>query len=104
MKNLHIYKKGVILETAPYYNFDTENFTDMSHIVEYEDKLYQIICDPFGNLNEPEEEAIPLEETDDRENMPDNNFFAGMDSNSGFSLSSIFSSVRNMQIDDEEFS
>lgn len=103
MKNLHVYKKGIILETAPYYNFDTEAFTDMSHIVEYDNKIYQILCNSFGELNEPDEEAIPLEETDDRENMPDTNFFAGMDSNSGFSLSSIFSSIKDIQIEGDEF-
>jgi len=103
MKNLHVYKKGIILETAPYYNFDTEDFTDMSHIVEYDNKIYQILCNSFGELNEPDEEAIPLEETDDRENMPDTNFFAGMDSNSGFSLSSIFSSIKDIQIEGDEF-
>lgn len=103
MKNLHVYKKGIILETAPYYNFDTEDFTDMSHIVEYDNKIYQILCNSFGELNEPDEEAIPLEETDNRENMPDTNFFAGMDSNSGFSLSSIFSNIKDIQIEGDEF-
>ncbi len=100
MKNLHIFKKGTILESSEYYNFDSDNYTDMSHIVEYGNELYQIVCDSFGNLREPDEEAIPLEEPDDNKNVMNDNLIAGMDSSSGISLSSIFSSVRNMQIND----
>ena len=101
MKNLHVFKKGTILESSAYYNFDNDSYTDVSHIVEYGNELYQIICDSSGNLNEPEEEAIPLEEPDDNENTMDNNFIAGMNSNSGISPSSIFSSVRDIQINDQ---
>lgn len=95
MRNIDVFKKGKIIETSPYYNFDTENYTDMSYLIEYENKMYQVICDSIGTVIDPEEECLAI--VDDLNNIESDNEsefnknLIGMTSDSGLSLSALFS-------------
>lgn len=101
MKNIDVFKNGKILETSPYYSFDTEDYTDMSYIMEYENKMYQVVCDSVGNVLEPNEECFSFEIEEDA-NESSHSHLIGMTSDSGMSLSSLFQNVQiNYDFDEE---
>lgn len=91
MKNIDVFRNGVVLETAPYYSFETEDYTDVSYIIEYNNKMYEVICDSLKNVLEPDEECFSF----DIESGDDNthSHLIGMTSNDGLSLASLFSNV-----------
>lgn len=101
MKNIDVFKKGKVLETSPYYSFETEDYTDMSYIIEYQNKMYQVICDSFGKILEPDEECFSFDiEEDANESLHSD--LIGMTSDSGMSLSSLFQNVQiNYDYDEE---
>lgn len=69
----------------------------MSYIIEYKNKMYQVICDSFENVLEPDGECFSFDIEDDVDDTTYSNLI-GMTSDNGLSLTSLFS---NAQINDD---